>query len=740
MAAVLKATYRAEVRRCLLDKDDLCFQGLSRRVSELFPELPQYTAKYMDEEGDVCTLCEASFADFLQVSTQTKSASGNMPGNDTKVILKLELQAVGTAAVPPKPAIASAAKAAATTQPDLEMISAAPATPVPTKEEARMEVEDPKPEVASAAPTADACMDEDMGHPDKDKEEEEDQASGPSTIGQILSPMVLASVAVCHLPQAMAAVGEHEPVEIGQAVCDALSHAPPLKDALRDLRELLPSAGLEHVVPALDALLADVTPETAGQLVLSLVTGLDLLPFEDQHKLLTSFFASRHRELIQLLENMAPSCMIEGALTHHAVCDGCEASPLKGPRFKCTSRPDFDLCGTCYARKREILGADAGDDFECILSGMMPVGLGSLLSGMKGKGKGKGCKGKGGKSGKMGGIPGFFQDISQHPLAGLLQQRFAAAADRVGKAGDRAGMHTGAAGNENPLAGIAGLLGELAGKGGSQEQSNPLAGLAGLFGQGSQNPGENPLAGLANLFGGKGQCKGAGCSDPPSAENPWAGLAGLLGGLGKGKGKGGKGCCPSPSGASPMQTESSESNGYEQPAASAPAPTEAEPSAPPMDQVKEVDPPSSEVPAAEMSKPPAAKPAEQPSGEVKEPGLRYSFPVQVDDGRSLQIMWTSSDDREQVAKEFIAKYRLPGDQVGDIVAFMQHAESLSAPSSSNAASSWEEAPGVEALPTYAEQIAQIQDQGFTVDVEELRNLLAAFGGSVEKVVEALVQG
>mmetsp|Transcript_61246 Transcript_61246/g.145959 ORF Transcript_61246/g.145959 Transcript_61246/m.145959 type:complete len:732 (-) Transcript_61246:61-2256(-) len=731
MAAVLKATYRAEVRRCLLDKDDLCFQGLSRRVSELFPELPQYTAKYTDEEGDVCTLCEASFADFLQVSTQTKSASGSMPGNDTKVILKLELQAVGTAAVPPKPTIASAAKAAAASQPDLEIISGAPATAVPTKEE------DPKPEVASATPAADVCMDEDMGQEDK---EDQAEASGPSTIGQILSPMVLASVAVCHLPQAMAAVGENEPAEIGQAVCDALSHVPPLEDALRDLRELLPSAGLEHVVPALDALLADPTPDTAGQLVLSLVTGLDLLPFEDQHKLLTSFFASRHRELIQLLEEMAPSCMIEGALTHQAVCDGCEAAPLKGPRFKCTSRADFDLCGTCYARKREILGSEAGDDFECILSGMMPVGLGSLLSGMKGKGKGKGCKGK---SGKMGGIPGFLQDISQHPLAGLLQQRFAAAADRVGKAADRAGMNTGAGGTcgtENPLAGIAGLLGELAGKGGNrgnQDQANPLAGLAGLFGQNSQN-GENPLAGLAGLFGGKGQCGGAAGAGPnPSpSENPWAGLAGLLGGLkGKGKGK-----WANPNGTSPMQAESRESSGYEQPTASAPAPTEAEPSAPPMDQCKEVDAPTSEVPAAQVPKP-AAEPAEDMSGEVKEePGLRYSFPVQVDDGRSLQITWKSSDAREQVAREFIAKYRLPGDQVGDIVAFMQHAESLGAPSASNAASSWEEAPGVEAPPTYAEQIAQIQDQGFTVDVEELRNLLAAFGGSVEKVVAALLQG
>ena len=81
-----------------------------------------FGADHAFEEGDVCTLCEASFADFLQargfcrdsgscrlgchatarrapsdrlprsprcqisqkVSTQTKSASGSMPGNDTK--------------------------------------------------------------------------------------------------------------------------------------------------------------------------------------------------------------------------------------------------------------------------------------------------------------------------------------------------------------------------------------------------------------------------------------------------------------------------------------------------------------------------------------------------------------------------------------------------------------------------------------------------------------------------------
>jgi len=36
------------------------------------------------------------------------------------------------------------------------------------------------------------------------------------------------------------------------------------------------------------------------------------------------------------------------------VCDGCNASPIIGNRFKCTVCPDFDLCGTCFVKRDEL--------------------------------------------------------------------------------------------------------------------------------------------------------------------------------------------------------------------------------------------------------------------------------------------------------------------------------------------------------------------------------------------------
>ncbi|CAE7247470.1 unnamed protein product [Symbiodinium pilosum] len=168
MAAVLKVTFRAEVRRCLLDKQDLCYEGLTRRVDELYPELPQYTAKYMDEEGDVCTLCEASFADFLEVSSQAKSATANNLGSDTKVILKLELEVPGVSKVSSKPP--TAVPPAVPEEPDLEIISGpapmtvqevnVPITPAPTASVfVDKAPESPRP---AAAPASDVPADEDF--------------------------------------------------------------------------------------------------------------------------------------------------------------------------------------------------------------------------------------------------------------------------------------------------------------------------------------------------------------------------------------------------------------------------------------------------------------------------------------------------------------------------------------------------------------------------------------------------
>jgi hypothetical protein len=40
-----------------------------------------------------------------------------------------------------------------------------------------------------------------------------------------------------------------------------------------------------------------------------------------------------------------------GRAVHHGVtCDGCEASPIEGVRYKCSVCPDFDFCAKCEAR------------------------------------------------------------------------------------------------------------------------------------------------------------------------------------------------------------------------------------------------------------------------------------------------------------------------------------------------------------------------------------------------------
>eukprot|EP00808_Paulinella_micropora_P020505 g78089.t1 len=40
----------------------------------------------------------------------------------------------------------------------------------------------------------------------------------------------------------------------------------------------------------------------------------------------------------------------EGSSWPHHVCDGCEVTPIVGPRFHCTVCPDFDLCSACDAK------------------------------------------------------------------------------------------------------------------------------------------------------------------------------------------------------------------------------------------------------------------------------------------------------------------------------------------------------------------------------------------------------
>jgi len=70
------------------------------------------------------------------------------------------------------------------------------------------------------------------------------------------------------------------------------------------------------------------------------------------------------------------------------VCDVCHATPIEGPRFKCTTCDDYDLCGACYLKKNTFHSEE--HTFETIL---LP-GKGSK-GGRKGScGEGRGHWGK----------------------------------------------------------------------------------------------------------------------------------------------------------------------------------------------------------------------------------------------------------------------------------------------------------------------------------------------------------
>jgi len=136
--------------------------------------------------------------------------------------------------------------------------------------------------------------------------------------------------------------------------------------------------------------------------------GLSGLPFEEQIVFLEAFFASQIERIRAFVREWHGGAMWPFVMVHHGItCDGCEMSPVKGPRFKCQSCDDIDLCGHCFQKKCSVLdGFHADHDFRLIVwpedsfrgwQGMKGAGkVGKMaFKGMCGKGGGKGCgKGK----------------------------------------------------------------------------------------------------------------------------------------------------------------------------------------------------------------------------------------------------------------------------------------------------------------------------------------------------------
>jgi hypothetical protein len=169
--------------------------------------------------------------------------------------------------------------------------------------------------------------------------------------------------------------------------------------------------GLEQCEPKIADLLngANCSP---SEVLISLLSGLAMLPFEAQVACFESFYASQEQRLESLFmkADARMPWMPTIPLEHGGVTsDGCGKCPVTGLRFKCKACPDYDLCGECFASKGLLHGGECSEHvFELKV---FPSDCGMWAA--KGKGKGKG-KFKGMGKGKCGGKRSF-DEVNSDP-------------------------------------------------------------------------------------------------------------------------------------------------------------------------------------------------------------------------------------------------------------------------------------------------------------------------------------
>jgi len=351
MMPILKVAFGSDIRRLVMQEEP-SFYAVQNLIVNTWPTLSGAMLKYLDDEGDLCTLTPGTFEDFLAIHATSQTGK--------RAILKLQAfpQAV---AVEAKPEV--------------------------FHQQANQQSDEVEEDMEQASWfDCNEAVETDMPR----------GGCGPKKLMMVLralfesgnlSPAVVAAVVVQWLPVIIQRVNRKVD-KFGHMYKQGLSKA--MRWLLEELKQHCAATdGLAEFIQPIDAaLVAEPGPSHLGELLLNLLKALQALPFNVQ---------------IQFVENVAENtipllaefdifdktaeypwwCSWDHFQHYGITCDGCGANPIVGPRFKCESCPDYDLCSTCYAQRSALHSNDGCDQhtFHCIL---MPGG----------KSKGKGCKGK----------------------------------------------------------------------------------------------------------------------------------------------------------------------------------------------------------------------------------------------------------------------------------------------------------------------------------------------------------
>jgi len=392
MAKILKINYDGDIRRHAME--EITYDSVVKMVTESFPDIimSELQMKYADEEGDMCTLVPLTFSDFLTTQSGSKT-------------LKIQ---VGKKTPP------CSASPCASTDDTFKGDN------MPEKETTK--VDDGSKDVDTENGGQDGCDWDPWGHGSRwhggRHGHGHRHSHGHGGCGGahkwlgvikalkedgVLNPKILASLFVQWLPMIIQKVTRK---------LDAINHTVKEGMTANMTNFILVLQHHVETVPALEVFAAQFNAilgqgpnaPLLGDTLRSLLITLQTLPFEVQvnfvEQLSESLFPLLDDLIADLPQKDARPWWMQGATVHHGVtCDHCEVNPIAGPRFKCTTCPNYDLCGNCFTQRMSFHGPVTPDaaphEFSCIMTPSFDWGKGCTDWGKGCKGWGKGDKGWG---------------------------------------------------------------------------------------------------------------------------------------------------------------------------------------------------------------------------------------------------------------------------------------------------------------------------------------------------------
>jgi len=338
MSAVLKITFEEEMRRVALPVGQLQYSDITDAIRKVWPELVGAVAKYTDEEGDSCVLCQGSFTDFIDQASET---------NGTRIYRLTMSQSYESNLADCFETVAVESCGFVDEEADDNN---------PQDEE----FVDPLGDVGADAPDADQCNSFRNCIIRKLH-----RILSQMRIAGVLNGLSMAAIVVNKLPSLIEKLAL-----LPDIAKSAMDDIDTLRLVLLDLSEQVSdTVGFSSCKRALETVRDG---GSVAEALLATFTELLEMPVADRLNFLEVFFALQSDRIGDWLDSHPDTSGADLSNTdtfHHpgVVCDGCGSFPLTGPRF--TQRgADFDLCVACYANDLRDGGKTSEHSFDMLLS------------------------------------------------------------------------------------------------------------------------------------------------------------------------------------------------------------------------------------------------------------------------------------------------------------------------------------------------------------------------------------